>query len=153
MVDSQGSQKINIVISKLESPDGEVTDGFIEMLKSGIAERLTDQFLDILAKNSYVTAGIPTFIPPDAKTGTVNGTRRECRSSSSLFGLVRSSRCYDVPYTITVDVANRASLFANLATSWNIPIEESAEVTEIIYRRNTSTFNLVPTQKVIMEVK
>lgn len=153
LVDSQGSQKISITISKHEMPEGESLEQFSSMLKSGIAERLTTQLLDILAKNNYVTAGIPAFVVPEAKTDSIEAIRRECRSSSSLFGLMKSSRCYDVPYRITVDVANRARLFTELATSWNFPIEESAEMTEIIYRRNTSTFNLQPTQKVIMEVK
>jgi|GEM_PF-6328435 len=153
LVNTEGSNALQIHISKLEIPAGSTNDKFEEMIKDGIAERLTQRFLDILKEQKYVTAGAPEFKQPEAMTDSKSIMTRQCRSSSSLWGIIRSSSCYDVPYTVTVDVANRAQVFSNLVTQWNVPITENVEINDIIYRRNSSTFNIAPTTKVFMELK
>lgn len=104
-----------------------------------IRDSLMQEYMNQLVQFNILRE-VKTLETPNAGNDTRTGTRRECWSNSSWFGLSRNSGCRDVVFQFQVPVDGTSEQSAKIKNNLKANFKESAEFLHPTTRVYTSTF-------------
>lgn len=145
LLDGDASEAFKVTSWSFEAPNGEMQTQLVASMTpeniSAIRESMVAQYVSRLMQFNVLREVKPLETPADGNA-VQTGVRQECWSSSSWFGLSRSSGCRDVTYEFLVHKDGTSQQQADINNQIKLDFSETVEMLRPITRTHTGIFKI-----------